>query len=110
MSQLTDSLDDALADAFDVAGQDFIWNGQPYKCVLNAEASSLTTSKSLFAQSGYPSSGDRIRVAGKQRQVIKVSNAGMEFVPGGLIEPDAPFVDDPANPALAITFSGFIGR
>lgn len=98
-----------MMDALQVAGQDFIWNGNPYQCVLNAEQNTLTTSKSLFAASGYPLQGDKIRVAEKDRQVEAIGNSDAEFVAGG-IAGDKTFVDDPNNPSLIILFNSFIGK
>ena len=100
---------DALTDALLVAGQDFVWNGNIYRCVLNAEQNTLTTSKSLFATSGFPLQGDKIRVANKDRQVEAIGNSEAEFVAGG-IAGDRTFVDDPNNPSLVIMFNSFIGK
>ncbi len=99
----------AMMDALNVAGQDFIWNGNTYQCILNAEQNTLTTSKSLFAASGYPLQGDKIRVANKDRQVEAIGNSDAEFVAGG-IAGDKTFVDDPNNPSLIILFNSFIGK
>lgn len=106
---LYDSLNSALLDAITVGGQNFLWNGQPYGCIVNAEQNSLVTAKSLFPAGAYPTAGDMVRVANINRQVIKVANDAPEFIPGGLAS-DTAFVDDPANPSLAIVFSSFIGK
>ncbi len=98
---------DALVDAFSLAGQQFIWNGQSYSCIVNAEQNALVTSKHLFAAGGYPQQGDKINVAGKPRQVQAIANSEAEFVIGG-IGIDRAFVDDPNNPSLLIAFSAFI--
>ena len=109
MSLLTDGITDALTDAFTVAGQEFVWNGVPYRCVVNAEQDVLVTSKALFAANGgYPQPGDVINLAGKRRQVTTIANSTDVFVSGG-INSDKQFVDDPANPALALAFTSFIG-
>ncbi len=99
----------AMMDALQVAGQDFIWHDNVYQCILNAEQNTLTTSKSLFSGSGYPLQGDKIRVAGKDRQVEAIGNSEAEFVAGG-IAGDRTFVDDPNNPSLIILFNSFIGK
>jgi hypothetical protein len=106
---LYDGLNSALLDAISVGGQNFLWNGQPYGCIVNAEQNSLVTAKSLFNAGTYPEAGDVITVSNIKRQVIKVANDAPEFVPGGMAS-DTSFVDDPANPSLAIVFSSFIGR
>ncbi len=98
----------ALADSFTATGTTFKWNGQSYGCVLNADQNVLVTNKNLFPANGLPKTGDVIRLAGKDRQITGRANAAEEFVPGGLSS-DNTFVDDPANPSLAIQFSSFIG-
>ncbi len=98
----------ALADAFGVTATTFTWNGQSYGCVLNADQNVLVTNKNLFPTNGLPKTGDVIRLAGKDRQITGRANAAEEFVPGGLSSENT-FVDDPANPSLAIQFSSFIG-
>ena len=108
MSLLTAGIADALTDALATAGQEFDWQGVPYRCVVNAEQATLVTSKSLFAANGYPQPGDVINLAGKRRQITTIANATDVFVAGG-INSDVQFVDDPANPALAIQFTRFIG-
>src|SRR5215467_8339775 len=102
MSMVTD-LNSALLDAFTVAGQNFVWNSQNYSCIANAERGSLVTAKTLFSTSGYPKQGDLIRVANRDWEIIKIANATIELVAGGLV-PDGPFIDDPSNPSLAIFF------
>lgn len=97
----------ALADAFSVTETTFTWQGQSYGCVLNADQNILVTNKVLFG-TNLPKAGDVIRVAGKDRQIIGRANSAEEFVPGGLSAENT-FVDDPANPSLAIQFSSFIG-
>ncbi len=99
----------ALIDAITVAGQEFIWNGQPYDGIVNAEQNSIVTSKSFFAESGFPLQGDRIRIAGKDRQVEAIANSEAEFIAGGM-SGDRTFVDDPNNPSLLIVFNSFIGK
>lgn len=105
---LSDEIATALADAFSVTGTTFIWNGQSYGCVLNADQNVLVTNKNLFPANGLPKTGDVIRVAGKDRQITGRANSAEQFVPGGLSS-DTTFVDDPANPSIAIEFSSFIG-
>ena len=106
---LRDDIALALADCASVTGGFFVWGGQPYACTLNAEQNVLVTSKTLFAANGFPGVGDKIRVAAKDRQVTAIANAAEEFVAGGLAG-DNDFVDDPANPSLAIQFGLFIGK
>jgi hypothetical protein len=100
---------DALVDAFSVAGQQFMWNGNTYSCIVNAEQNALVTSKHLFATSGFPLQGDKIIVAGKNRQVEAIANSDAEYVAGG-IAGERTFVDDPNNPSLIIVFNQFIGK
>ena len=99
----------ALADAFGVTSTTFKWNGGSYGCVINADQNVLVTSKSLFPTNGLPKTGDVINLAGKDRQITGRANAAEEFVPGGL-SAEQTFVDDPANPSLAMSFSSFIGK
>ncbi len=106
---LSDEIVTALADAFSVTGTTFIWNGQSYGCVINADQNVLVTNKNLFPANGLPKTGDVIRVAGKDRQITGRANSAEQFVPGGLSS-DTTFVDDPANPSMAIEFSSFIGK
>ena len=110
MGVLTDSVNAALLDAFAVAGQTFNWKGRSYGCINNAESAVLVTAKSLFGNATYPNVGDTIRLSGKNRQVTKLANSGMEFVAGGLVESAGPFVDDPENPSLAIAYDTFINK
>lgn len=107
---LYSGLASALVDALSVAGSTFYWQDRPYVGILNAESASIVAAKSAFVGGNYPKVGDVIRVTGKDRQVKSIANASMEFVPGGLIETAGPFVDDPNNPALAITFDTFINK
>lgn len=109
MSLLTDDINLAMTDAFTVAGQKFIWKGNPFDCVVNAEQNTLVTSKSLFGANGYPQQGDTIILNNKTRQITGIGNAVLEFVGGGLTS-DSVFVDDPVNPSLSISFSQFIGK
>src|SRR5207253_2509577 len=105
VSALYDSLNAALLDSFDVTEQTFSWKGETYGCSLSAESARLVTAKSLFANGEYPEVGDIIRVGDKDQQVRSVANATLEFAAGGLVAPSgAPFVDDPSNPSLAISF------
>ncbi len=99
----------ALADAFGVTATTFIWNGQSYGCVVNADQNVLVTNKNLFPTNGLPKIGDVIRLSNKDRQITSRANTAEQFVPGGL-SADTTFVDDPANPSLAIQFSSFIGK
>jgi hypothetical protein len=69
----------------------------------------LVTNKNLFHLNGLPKTGDVINLAGKDRQITGRANAAEEFVPGGL-SAEQTFVDDPANPSLAMSFSSFIGK
>ena len=105
---LADDIALALTDSFSVTGTTFTWNGQPYGCVLNADQNVLVTSKRLFGNN-LPKAGDVINLAGKDRQITGRANSAEEFVPGGL-SAETTFVDDPANPSLAIQFSSFIGK
>ncbi len=105
---MSDDIASALADSFSATGTTFTWNGQSYGCVLNADQNVLVTNKNLFPTNGLPKTGDVIRLAGKDRQITGRANAAEEFVPGGLSSENT-FVDDPANPSLAIQFSSFIG-
>ncbi len=109
MSALTDDVTSALSDAFSVTGATFKWNGQSYGCVVNADQNVLVTNKNLFPVNGLPKTGDVINLAGKDRQITGRANAAEQFVQGGL-SADNTFVDDPANPSLAIQFSSFIGK
>lgn len=106
MSALSDDVALALADAFSVTGSTFIWKGNSYGCVCNADQNVLVTSKSLFIE--LPRCGDVINFCGKDRQITGTANAEEQFVPGG-ISSEMVFVNDPANPSLAIQFSSFIG-
>ncbi len=105
---LSDDIASALADSFSVTGTTFVWNGQSYGCVINADQNVLVTNKNLFPANGLPQIGNVIRVAGKDRQITGRANAAEQFVPGGL-SADNTFVDDQANPSIAIQFSSFIG-
>jgi hypothetical protein len=105
---LADDIDLALTDAFSVTATKFTWNGQQFGCVLNADQNVLVTSKVLFG-TNLPRIGDVINLAGKDRQITGRANSAEEFVPGGLSAENT-FVDDPANPSLAIQFSSFIGK
>jgi len=105
---LADDVALALTDSFSVTDTTFKWNGQPYGCVLNADQNVLVTSKRLFG-ANLPRIGDVINLAGKDRQITGRANSAEEFVPGGLSAENV-FVDDPANPSIAIQFSSFIGK
>lgn len=106
---LSSDIASALADAFGVTATTFIWNGTSYGCVVNADQNVLVTNKNLFPTNGLPKTGDVIRVANKDRQITGRANSAEQFVPGGLSAENT-FVDDPANPSLAIQFSSFIGK
>ncbi len=108
MSALADGIAAALVDSASATEGIFIWNGQPYGCTVNADQNVLVTNKNLFPTNGLPKIGNVIRVAGKDRQITGRANAAEDFVPGGL-SADNTFVDDPANPSIAIQFSSFIG-
>ncbi len=108
MSALADGIASALVDSATATEGIFIWNGQPYGCTVNADQNVLVTNKNLFPTNGLPKTGDVIRVAGKDRQITGRANAAEQFIPGGL-SADNTFVDDPANPSIAIQFSSFIG-
>ncbi len=110
VSDLYDGLLDALTEAIGVYDQTFTWDGNEYGCILDASAAVLTTSKALFSDGNYPEVGDVIRVAGKDRQIIRRAGSAMELVAGGLVETGATFVDDPTNPSIAIAYDGFIGK
>ena len=107
MSELADDIATALADAFSVTDSFFIWQGRSYGCVINADQNVLVTNKRLLPT--IPFCGDVINVCGKDRQVTAIANSADEFVAGG-ISSDNVFVNDPANPSLAIQFNSFIGK
>ncbi len=48
-SDLYDGIADALAEAIEVYAQSFTWQGGDYGCVLDANSSTLVTSKALFS-------------------------------------------------------------
>jgi len=104
---IADDIALALADSFSVTGTTFRWAGQSYGCTLNADQNVLVTNKHLFGNN-LPKTGDVINLAGKDRQITGRANSAEQFVPGGLSAENT-FVDDPANPSLAIQFSSFIG-
>ena len=107
---IADDIALALADSFSVTGTTFSWNGLSYGCTLNADQNVLVTNKQLFPDNGFPQPGDRINLAGKDRQIMAIANSTEEFVPGGVNSVDTVFVNDPANPSLAILFGGFISK
>lgn len=104
---LADDVATALTDAFSVTESTFIWQGQSYGCVINADQNVLVTNKRLLPN--IPFCGDVIEVAGKRRQVTAIANSTDEFVAGGITS-DNVFVNDPANPSIAIQFSSFLGK
>lgn len=104
---LADDIELALTDAFTVTGSTFTWQGNSYGCVINADQNVLVTNKRLMPT--IPFCGDVIYVAGKARQVTAIANSADEFVAGGITS-DNVFVNDPANPSIAIQFSSFIGK
>ncbi len=110
---LSDEIVTALADAFSVTGTTFVWNGQSYGCVINADQNVLVANKNSFPDNGLPRIGDvitlRIKAGTKNVQITGRANDAEAFVPGGLSS-DTVFVDDPANPSIAIQFSSFIGK
>ncbi len=110
---LSDEIVTALADAFSVTGTRFTWNGQSYGCVINADQNVLVTNKYLFPANGIPKIGDimtlQLKNGTKNVQITGRANDAEQFVPGGLSS-DTVFVDDPANPSIAIQFSSFIGK
>ncbi len=75
---------------------------------MNADQNVLVTNKNLFPENGLPKIGDVINFKNKNRQITGRANSAEQFVPGGL-SADNTFVDDPANPSIAIQFSSFIG-
>ena len=105
---LADDIESALADAFSTTGSTFKWNGNSYGCVINADQNVLVTNKRLFA-GNLPQAGDIINLAGRDRQITGRANSVEEFVPGG-INSDNVFVNDPANPSIALQFSSFISK
>lgn len=105
-SQLYSGIATALADAFTTTGQSFIWNGREYSCVNNPDSDQLTTSKTFFS-SGLPRPGDIIKVEGKTRHVLGLSNAFQAFATGGYVEPGTAFVDDSNTPAFTIHYGAF---
>ncbi len=110
---LSDEIVTALADAFSVTGTIFIWNGQSYGCVMNADQNVIVANKKQFPANGLPKIGDVISLGlpsgSKNVQITGRANDAEQFVPGGLSS-DTVFVDDPANPSIAIQFSSFIGK
>ncbi len=112
MSALADGIASALVDSATATEGIFIWNGQPYGCTVNADQNVLVTNKNLFPVNGLPKTGDVItmvlRQGNKNVQITGRANAAEQFIPGGL-SADNTFVDDPANPSIAIQFSSFIG-
>ena len=109
-SDLYQGVADALSEMIAAYGVTFLWKGSSYGCVLDAGTDSLVTSKALFSDGNYPTTGDVIRVADKDRQVTNIANSGAELVAGGMVESSGPFVDDPTSPSLAIGFDTFINK
>ncbi len=113
MSALSDGIAAALSDSASVTGGVFIWSGQPYGCTMNADQNVLVANKSLFRMNGLPKTGDVITIqlssGTKNVQITGRANSAEDFVPGGL-SADQTFIDDPANPSIAIQFSSFIGK
>ena len=107
-SQLYSPLDAALTDMFTVQGDTFSWQGQSYPCVINQGSDTLTTSKTLFPNQGYPRQGQVITVQGKGRLVKALANSEHQFAAGGTVSPGIPFVDDGSVPTLTIAYGGFV--
>jgi hypothetical protein len=102
----------ALQESFAVLGESFTWRGKSYGCALDRALHEITTLRDFFISNGtsnFPKRGDSIVVNGKKVQITKLENAAMKAVAGGTVE-DQPFVDDPADPALEITFDKFVRR
>lgn len=114
-SDLYDSQARGLAEVMAIDGGSFQWKGVTYAGMIDHVAHNITTLKSLFAlkpdgtSRSYPLCGDVIVVAGKQFQITKKGNAAIKAVKGGFVE-DPPFVDDPTDPALDLTFDHFIKK
>src|ERR1041385_6814446 len=106
MSEFSDLISDGLTDFMDVAPDSFQWNGGTYAAVIDHVMHTLTTQKSFFPDQGYPKCGDAIVIAGKKFQVIKKGNSEIRATDKGFSE-DPPFIDDPNDPALDLTFDHF---
>lgn len=111
MSALYNSQAAGLAEVIDFDGGTFQWNGRTIKGIIDHVAHNITTLKSYFgsAAANYPKCGQPIIVNGKKFQITKRGNAELKAVEGGFIE-DPPFVDDPSDPSLDLTFDKFIKR
>lgn len=107
MSSISDGVALALADAFSATSTTFVWQGQSFGCVINADQNVLVTSKMLLPN--IPFCGDIIQVAGKRCQVVSIANSTDQFVSGGITS-DNLFINDPNNPSIAIQFNSFIGQ
>jgi hypothetical protein len=106
MSEAFDASQQGLLEHIAMDGGSFVWKGATYGAILNHETHVLVTSKSFFAGRVFPPVGATILINGKERQVKKMANSGLELVAGGLRE-DVPFVDDAADPALEIEYGSF---
>lgn len=106
-SLLYSGIASALADAFTATDQSFEWKGKTFSCVNNPDSDQLVTSKTFFPSGGLPRPGDTIKVEGKTRHVLGLSNAFQTFAAGGYIEPGTAFVDDSNTPAFTIHYGAF---
>jgi hypothetical protein len=106
ISELYDSQLAGLTEAIAIDGNSFDWQGGTYKCVLDHVAHNVTTLKTYFPNALYPKCGDRITVTGRAFQITKRANSQLTAVPGGFIE-EPPFIDDPTDPSLDLTFDIF---
>jgi hypothetical protein len=115
MSVLYDSQLAGLTETIAADGGTFQWSGKTYNGIVDHVAHNITTLKSYFASAepgvspAYPKCGDPITVAGRKFQITKKGNAGIKAVSGGFIE-EPPFVDDPTDPALDLTFDSWIKK
>ncbi len=109
MSEFSELISDGHADSIEAMGDSFTWNNKPYAAIIDHVERTVTTLKSLFPDKAYPKCGQAIIVAGRKFQITKKGNAQIKAVAGGFIE-DPPFVDDPGEPALDITFDSFIKK
>jgi hypothetical protein len=104
MSAFSDFAEEAMVISLEIAGDSFLWNGATISAVIGARA--LVAAKTSFPGAAYPKVGDTITVTGKKRQVKALANSGLELIAGGSRE-DLPFVDDPGDPGLQISFGTF---
>jgi hypothetical protein len=109
MSAFYDLVNRGLTEALAVIGDTFIYNDATYPCVINEERHSLVTRKAAFPGGRYPKWGELITVGGKVRQVLRLNGSELVAGTGGMTE-EPPFVDDPTDPGIEITFDVLIKR